>query len=325
MTDLDRRHCLRLAMAALPAGLASRFATAQGSNAIRMIVPLGPGSGADNTTRFFAPRLAAALSLPAVVENRPGADMLIAVQALLSAPADGQTILMITPSSVVINPVVMKDLPYDSQRDIRPLIALTRSESLLATGSGSRFKTLADALEAAKARPNAVSIANYGHYYRLGAIQLQRRAGVEFNHVAYKGAAQSANDLIGGNVDLSLTDIGGSLPLIRAGKMRPLATTGVKRNPDLPDTPTIAELGFPGYSQYVWIGFGVHAKTPEPAVKRLEAALQTIAASPEYKAFTQANGNPEIIALDGRQTAAWIGSEIARYRDLVKSLDSGAR
>lgn len=325
MINRNRRHLVSLPLGAATLSSLPGHGLAQASNTLRLIVPLGPGSGADNTTRFFAPRLAAALGMPAVVENRPGADMLIAVQALLSAPADGQTILLISPSAVVINPVVMKDLPYDSQRDIRPLIALTRSDSLLATGAGSRFKTLADALEAAKAKPNSISIANYGHYYRLGAIQLQRRAGVEFTHVAYKGAAQSANDLIGGNVDLSLTDIGGSLPLIRAGKMRALATTGIKRSTDLPDVPTIAESGFPGYSQYVWIGFGVHAKTPEPVVRKLEAAMQAITASADYKAFAQANGNPEIISLDGKQTAAWIGSEIARYRELVKSLESGQR
>lgn len=300
-------------------------AQAQLANTVRLIVPLGPGSGADNITRFMAPRLAAALGQPTIVENKPGADMLIAVQSLLGAPPDGQTLLLITPSSVVINPVVMKDLPYDSQRDIRPVIGLTRGESLLAASATGRFKSLADVLEAARAKPGAVSVANYGHYYRLGTVQLQRAAGVEFTHVPYKGASQAANDLIGGSVDLALTDLGGSLPLIRSGKLRPLATTGLTRSRDLPDVPTIAELGFPGYSQYVWIGFGVHGKTPDAVAQRLEAALQEVVAQPEFKAFIAANGNAEIIGLDGRRTAALISSEMARYRELVKSIEPNTR
>jgi len=335
MTTTSRRGSLRL-LAALAAATLATLATlatttapsiarAQASGTVRIIVPLGPGSGADNTSRFLAPKLSAALGQPVVVENRPGGDMLLAVQALLSAPPDGQTLLMITPSSVVINPVVMKDLPYDPQRDIRPVIALTRGESLLVTAATAKTRTLAEALEAARTKPGAVSVANYGHYYRLGAIQLQQKAGVEFTHVAYKGAAQSANDVIGGNVDLALTDLGGSLPLIRSGKLRPLATTGVRRHGDLPDVPTIAESGFPGYQQYVWIGFGVHGRTPDAAAQRIESALQSVIAQPDYKAFVVANGNAEIIGLDGRQTAAMIASEIARYRELVRSLESGTR
>ncbi len=297
-------------------------ALAQPSNTVRIIVPLGPGSGADNISRFIAPRLATQLGKSVVVENRPGADMLIAVQALLAAPPDGQTLMLISPSAVVINPVVLKDLPYDSQRDLRPLIALTRGESLLVTAATSPIKTLAEALDAARAKPDGLSVANYGHYYRLGAQQLQQRAGVHFTHVPYKGATQSATDLIGGVIDLSMTDLGGTLPLIRSGKVRALATTGVKRHSDLPDVPTIAE-SFPGYQQYVWIGFAVHGKTPDAPAAKLEAALQTVTATPEYRAFIAANGNGEIINLDGKQTAAMIASEIARYRTLVKSLEGG--
>lgn len=321
------RWALKLLSLAACAALAwtAPAAQAQPSGTVRLIVPLGPGSGADNITRFMAPKLSALLGQPVIVENKPGADMLIAVQSLLGAPPDGQTLLLITPSSVVINPVVMKELPYDSQRDIRPLIALTRGESLLATAATSPYRTLAEALDAARAMPGVVSIANYGHYYRLGAIQLQQRAGVQFTHVPYKGAAQSANDVIGGNVALTLTDLGGSLPLIRSGKLRPLATTGHTRSRDLPDVPTIAESGFPNYSQYVWIGFGVHGKTPDAVASRLEAALQSVVATPEYKAFIVANGNGEQINLDGRQTAALIASEIARYRELVRAIDPAAR
>lgn len=319
---MNRRPFIHLMAAALAcAALLVGTSVRAQSGTIRLIVPLGPGSGSDNVTRFFAPRLSTLLGQTVVVENRPGADMLLAVQALLSAPPDGNTILLISPSAVVINPVVMKDLPYDSQRDIRPVIALTRGESLLITAAGSRFKTLADALEAARAKPGAISVANYGHYYRLGAVQLQQKAGAEFNHITYKGYAQSSTDLIGGVVDLALTDLGGSLPLLRSGKVRALASTGVARHRDLPDVPTIAESGFPGYAQYVWIGFAVHSKTPDAIAQRLETAMQAVIATPEYKAFNATVGNPEIIGLDGKATTALIASEIARYRTLVKSLE----
>ena len=156
---------------------------------------------------------------------------------------------------------------------------------------------------------------------RVARLALRPRPPVPFTPVPHTAPPQSAAAVVGGVVELSLTDLGGSLPLIRAGKLRALATTGVARHRDLPEVPTIAESGFPGYSQYVWIGFGVHGRTPDASVARLEAAMQAVVASPEFRAFNEVNGNAEIIGLDGRRSAEMIASEIARYRALVKSLE----
>ena len=139
---MNRRPFIHLMAAALAcAALLVGTSVRAQSGTIRLIVPLGPGSGSDNVTRFFAPRLSALLGQTVVVENRPGADMLLAVQALLSAPPDGNTILLISPSAVVINPVVMKDLPYDSQRDIRPVISRLSPRVSAITGRMSRCES----------------------------------------------------------------------------------------------------------------------------------------------------------------------------------------
>ncbi len=289
---------------------------------LRFIVPLGPGSGADTATRFLAERTSTILGQPAITENRPGADMLIAVQSLLSAPPDGHSILMLSPSSVVINPVVQKDLPYDAQKDIRPLATITRSFAVYVTRADGPLTSMKDAVDAARARPGGVSMSNYGHHYRLGAISLERPLNVKFNHVAYKGAAQAINDVVGGTIDVALTDLTGALPLIDSGKIRALAVTGRARHPRLPNVPTVAETVLPGYDLYVWIGFGVHGKTPEPIARKLEAALVQAIKSPEYAKYNAEQGASEIVGTGGDQLAALIASETERYRTLVRQIEA---
>jgi len=232
------------------------------SRPLRLIVPLTPGSGSDSVSRFMAERLGKELGQNVVVENKPGAETLIATQALLSAPADGYSLLMLSPTSMVINPLTKDKLPYDV-RDIRPLVSAIRATAVLVAGPASSYKNFKDVATAAGKQPKTVSFATYSSHYLLGALQLQQMANVEFNQVPYKGAAQVQTDLVGGAIDVALLDIGGALPLIRSGKLVPLATTGKARHPELPNVPTMNESGVAGYELTVWIGFGVLAKTPE--------------------------------------------------------------
>lgn len=300
----------------MPAVMAQ--STPGGGKPVVFVVPLGPGSGADTITRFIAERYTAISGQPTITENRPGGDMVIAVQSLLGAPADGRTILMLTPSSVVINPVLRNDLPYDAQRDIRPVAWAGRGFAVMVTGPDSPFHTLDDVLAAARKEPGSISMANYGHHYRLGAVSLEKFAGVTFNHINYKGAAQANNDVIGGVIDVHITDIGGAMPLIESGKLRALAVTGKERHPYLPETPTIAESGFPDYDLYVWTGYGVRGDTSDEIAKAIEENLIKVMRTPEFEAFNAQLAGAENVAGTGQSLADHIAAETTRYRALVQ-------
>jgi tripartite-type tricarboxylate transporter receptor subunit TctC len=253
-----RRSVLTGLTVGLGSLLAPALARAQSNPAfptkpVRFIVALGPGSGADTGTRFVAERIGKVTGQPAVVENRTGGDGVIAVQNLLASPADGHTIMYITPSPMVLTPL-LRDVPYDPLRDIRPVAYISRAHHVFVTGANSRFKTLNDVLTEARAKPNTVKMSNYGHHYRIGGLSLQRVTGAEFIHVAYKGAGQANNDVISGDIDVAITDTGGAMPLIEGGRLRPLAVTSPGRHPFLPNVPGMKELGL-NYELMVWTGF----------------------------------------------------------------------
>lgn len=321
-TNLSRR----LFGLALPAFLAatalpSALAQVPSSRPVRFIVPLGPGSGSDTITRLVAKLMATELGQPTMVENRAGADTVVAVQNLIASPADGHSVLMLSPSSVVLNPIVMENLPYDALRDIRPVATAFRSAAVLVTGPGTSFKSFGDMQATARKGAKTVSIASYGQHYRLGSLMMQQMAGVAFNHIPYKSPAQVQTDLIGGAVDLALLDVGGAMPLITAGKLRPLAVTSRDRHPMLPNIPTLRESGLPNYDLYVWIGLGVHGKTPEPVVQALETALLKAMSQAEFRTYVTQSAGAEVYNVPGKELGALIASEVSRYRELGKQID----
>lgn len=292
---------------------------------VRFFVPLGPGSGSDTITRLAAKLASTELGQPTFVENKPGGDAILAVQSLLAAPADGYNVLMLSPSSMVINPLINDSLPYDAQRDLRPLATALRSAAVLVTGANSPYKTYAEAIAAARSKPKTVSMASYSHHYRIGALMLQQAAGVEFNYIPYKTPSQVQTDLMGGQVDLALLDVGGAMPLITSGKVRALAVTGKERHPQLAAVPTLRESGLPNYDLYVWIGFGVAAKTPEPVAKTLEAALLKAMAQPEFRNYVTQNAGAEAFTVGSKEFSALIASERTRYQQLAKQVDISGR
>ena len=310
-----------LALAALASG---STVLAQSSAPLRIVVPLGPGSGADVSARFLARRYEAVTGKPAIVENKPGANLAIGTLAVINAPADGQTLLYITPSSMVINPIVEKDLAYNPQRDLTPLVQLTEGPSVLVVRPDSPYKTFQDLVTAAKAKPGTVSYANYGHYYRFAALDIERMTGARFNHVNYKGGGQANTDVIGGQVDVHGTDVSGARPLIESGKLRPIAQTGLARHPFLPDVPTVAELGHPGWDSVVWTGFAVSSKTPPERVKALEQVWVAIAKSPEFAEFSRTTLGATVAPRSGQAFVDYLAQNTAKYRELAK-LDAPAK
>nr|WP_145552347.1 tripartite tricarboxylate transporter substrate binding protein [Variovorax boronicumulans] len=311
------RPLLLVALATLPPAWAD---TAYPSKPVRFIAPVGPGSGGDSITRFVAERAATLLGQPTFVENRPGSDQTIAAQTLLAAPADGYSVLLVSPGSMVINPIVIKELSYDV-RDILPLVGAARANVALVASPNGKFANITELLAAARRAPGAVSLANYGTTYRLGGLALQQQAQVRFNEVPYKGASQMLTDVIGGTLDAALTDLGGALPLIRSGKLRALAVASLQRLAELPEVPTLRESGLPDFELTVWVGFAISAKTPAPIAQKLESVLAQVVAQPEFAAMATRSANMEVMGQNGREFSAQIARDTQRYRALAQGLD----
>jgi tripartite-type tricarboxylate transporter receptor subunit TctC len=319
----DRFHSRRSLLAASAlAALAPASAFAQAafpSRPIRFICPVGPGTNSDNLTRWVSERVAKVFNVPTLVENRPGGDMLIAVQAMMQQPADGHTILMLSPTAVIINPLILKNLPYDADRDIRSVAGPMRSIAAIVVSGTSKYKHFTDLVDDARARPGIVSMAWYAQSYRIAIAGFERDAKVRFNSVPYKTPSQITTDLIGGNLDATITDFGGALAQAKAGKIRILAVTASQRDPRLPDVPTVAESGFPNYTLYQLTGFGVNGKTPDDVAKKIEAAILDVTSTAEFKAFIE-NAGAEPAALTGAQLHEAIVKERERYREILKSI-----
>jgi len=287
------------------------------SGTVRFVVPIGPGSSGDVLTRALAERFRTLTGQPAIVENRPGGGLVVGTQNVLASPADGHSVLMLTTSVMILNPMYIKDLSYKA-KDIRPVMQLTRHMAALVTSAESKHKTLADVIAAAREKPGTVGVATYGNYYRLGAMTLAGRAGATFNYVPYKGATQVLPDVVNGVVDTALVDPGAATSLIQAGKLRALAVTGTNRYASLPDVPTVAESGFPGYELYTFLGFGIHAQTPEPVARRLEELLMQVATQADFREFVSRQGGAEFVGSNSRQFSEAIEREAARYRELAR-------
>jgi len=254
---------------------------------MRMIVPFGAGSGIDANARFFAEQLGNVLGQPIVVENRPGADGAIGIAAVKSAPADGYTLLLASNSTMTVNPIVIRDLPYDPLKDLRPISGLTRGMTVFVVPADSRFNSLADLVAGMRASPSPMNVGTYSSGYRLAIEWFAGMAGVKVNNVPYKGASPMFTDVAGGRLDWAVTDLVGAAELIKGGKMKPLAVSGTARHPDFPQVPTFGESAFPEYVMYTWSSLQVRADTPEPIVQKLDEALRKVFAQPAVQAFVQ--------------------------------------
>lgn len=286
------------------------------SKPIRMILPIAPGSSSEAGGRFLAEKMTELLKSPVVPENRPGGETKVGLNALLGAPADGHAIMLLSPTIMVVNPLTIEGWDIDVKKRVRPLVQATRIPAAVIVSASSKWRTLEEFLAAAKARPGAISVANYSGVYRLGLTRLARSSGAEFNLVAYKGSGQALTDLIGGSVDAAFTDIASPLQLVEGGKLRVLAVTSAERAAVLPQVPTVRE-SIPALRDFqfgVWVGFGVRSETPEPVAKALENAMLTVLRSPEYQAFNKTNGNPELIAGDGASLIKQIEAETEQLK-----------
>jgi len=285
---------------------------------IRVIVPYPASGPTDLTARTIAPRMSEALGQPLVIDNRPGGSAIIGTELVARAPADGHMLLMVT-STISINPSVQKKLPYDTLRDLAPVTIVISTPFSLVTHPALPVRTTMELVKLAKARPGQLMYpsSGIGSANHLAVSLLSLTAGIETTHVPYKGTAQGLTDLLAGHVQFALNNPISTLPQVKQGKLRLLAITGQKRLPILPDVPTVAESGVPGYEAGNWHAMFASGGTPAETVSRLRNEVAAALAHPDVKAqFT--NGGAELGGMTPQEFGAYLKAEIAKWAKAVK-------
>jgi tripartite-type tricarboxylate transporter receptor subunit TctC len=317
---------IQWAIAALLCVLLSIPAHAQDwpTKPIRLNVPFPAGGGTDILSRVLANRLAETLKQPVIVENKPGAGGNIGVDITAKSPADGYTIVMGQTSNLAINPTLYANLPYDPIRDLMPIALVADSPVVLVVGADSRFKTLGDIMTAAKAKPGDLTFASPGNgtvSHLVGEL-LQGTANVKMQHIPYKGASQALTDLMGGRVDMFFSSVPSALAQIKGGKLRAIAVTSKVRSPSLPDVPTVAQSGFPGFDATTWFGILAPAKTPQAVIDKLNTEINAALTFPEVREKIASEGGAAIGGT-AAEFKALMQAELGKWGGIVKS--SGAK
>lgn len=283
---------------------------------IRIIVATGVGSGSDLTARQIAAGLLKDWNSPIVVENKTGAGGVIGTDFVAKAPPDGYTLLA-TYAQHYTNQLVMKT-PYDAVRDFEPVARIANSALAISVAANSPYKSLKDVIEAARKKPGIITYGSSGNgtTSHMAAALFEHMAGIKLNHVPYKAPGQVALDAAAGQIDLSFNGMSSVLPLIKGGRLRALAVTTAQRSQSLPDVPTVAELGYPGYeaASPVWI-FAPRG-TPQPIVNKLSDAITQAAKAPAFKELCL-NQGLEVDIQDAATAKAAGPGELEKWRKLM--------
>jgi tripartite-type tricarboxylate transporter receptor subunit TctC len=287
--EMNRKWVLYLALMVI-APLAAAQTKGFPDRPIKMIVPFTAGGGSDAAARFFGQKLSQQLGQPVLVENRPGGNSgSIGTMAVKNAPADGYTILVGSSSPLVINAVMVKDLPYDPIRDFKPLAGLTQNSTVFIVAANSPMQTLSDLVAASK-NSNPLNAGTASEGFHLAINWFASLGGFRYTHIPYKGLAQVLTDVVGNNLDWAIADLAGAAPLLKAGRLRALAVTSEKRHPDFPNVPTIKESGYPDYVYTTWTSFHVRSETPDDVTAAMANALQKILHSDAARDYVKAYG-----------------------------------
>jgi len=284
---------------------------------VRLIVPFPPGGTMDILARQIGHEITGPLGQAFVVENKPGAGTVIGVDAAAKS-TDGHTFVMVA-NSFTVNPALVKNLPYDTLKDLQPVVLVARTANVLAAHPSVPGNTLQEVLQYARKNPGKLAYASFGNgtTAHFAGEMLKLRSGVDMLHVPYKGQIPALNDLIAGRVQLMFGNLPEFLPQIQAGKIKPLGTTYLERSKFAPDIPTIAEQGFPGFQTDSWYGIIAPASLPADAVRRMNGEINKALASREVA------GNLEQRQLDklggnSQQFGEFIRAEMARYARIVQ-------
>lgn len=296
-------------------------ALAQPSTAkpVRFIVPYPPGGPTDLMARILQPAMQARLGRTVVVENKPGGVGNIGTDLVAKSPPDGDTILLASPGPLSVNPSLIKNMPYDPLRDLAPVIQISKFPLVLVVNNKVPVKDIKDFIAQAKAQPSKFAFGSAGNgtpQHLVGAM-FNGAAGVSMQHVPYRGAGPALADLMGNHIPSMFDILGSSMHHIKAGNLRPLAVTTATRSPTLPDVPTLAESGLPGFDFYGWHGISVAGKTPPATVDRLNKMFNDIFADPAIKKQWEELGTP-VVGGTPENFGRLVRSETERLGKLVR-------
>ena len=322
------KHASQLATIACGALVFAAFSVVHAQNypmrPIRIIAQFTPGTSTDILARVIGGKLTEAWGQQVVVDNRPGAGGIVGTEIGAKAVPDGYTLTMAVSSAFGINPTLYAKLPYDVLRDFAPITNIALTPQTLVANPAFAARSVKQLVAAAKAKPGQINYASLGSgsTSHLTMEMFRSAAGVELNHVPYKGSPAAHADLFSGQIPVMFDAIPAVLPHVKSGRLRGLGIGSAKRSPFLPDVPTIAESGFPGFEAVGWIGIAAPAKTPAPVLDKLNAEIRRIINSAEMKdrlatlAFTPVGDTRE-------EFARFIQSEIAKWGRAVR--ESGAK
>ena len=320
----------RTFLAAAAATLGGRCAWAQPASAtwptrsIRLVVPFPAGGAADLFARLVGTELAQGLGQPVIVDNRPGAGGNIGAREVAQAPADGYTLLLGTVGTQAINPTLYGNLPYDTRTAFIPVAMIGSVPNVLVVNPALPVKSVAELTALARSKPGKLNMGSSGNgsSIHLSGELYKHLAHVSILHVPYRGGAAALTDLMGGQIDLMFDNLPTSLPQIAKGSLRALAVTGQQRSPQLPDVPTMAEAGLPGYESTAWSGIFVPAGTPAAVVQRLHDEVVTALHSDKVRARYRDLG-AEAPEMSQARFDAFVRQEYDKWAEIVKV--SGAR
>lgn len=314
--------CRRRTLVALLGALAPLASRAQApewpTKPLRIVVPYAPGAINDVLARHLAERLQVLLGQPVIVENRAGGGAVIGTQAVASAPADGYTLLQV-PAAHANNATLVPRLPYDPVHSFSFITLAARAPLLLVAGDHVAVRNVAELLTLARKKPGAhtyASSGNGGAAHLMGEM-LKQMAGIDLLHVPYKGAAPAMTDVAGGRVDLTFATYTVAAPSLKAGRARILAVTGAKRWQIMPEVPTMAESGVPGYAASAWWGYAAPAGTPPIIIERLNREINNARAAPALRAALAAEGI-EPVGTTPAEFSAFIRSEIPLWAGIIR-------
>jgi tripartite-type tricarboxylate transporter receptor subunit TctC len=314
------RFVLRAAAAAALA-LFSLAAQAQAwpTKPVKFVVPYPPGGSTDPLARLIAAKLSDSMGQPFVVENRSGASGTIGTAFVAKSPPDGYTFVFVFDYHAV-NPFLMPDLPFDTVKDLAPVMLIGTAPMAIATSVAKPYKTFADVVSAAKAKPGTISIGSVGNgsLGHLTMVLVQQAAGISLVHIPYKGGGPMTADAVGGQIDLAIGSVAVITPHVAGGKLRAIAVTGDTRSRALPDVPTLAEQGLPGFSALAWWGIFAPAGTPKPVMDKFHAELVKAFNLPEVRKLLIETLGIDLVVGTPEGLAAWLESQMQRWGKVVR-------
>jgi len=322
MKALVFRIAALVALALCAAGPQAAFAQSWPAKPVKFVVPYPPGGSTDPMARMIGAKLSDSLGQPFVVENRSGASGTIGTAFVAKSPADGYTFIFVFDYHAV-NPFLIRNLPFDTVKDLAPVMLIGTAPMAIATGVTKPYKSFTDVVAAARAEPGTVSIGSVGNgsLGHLTMVLVQQASGIRLIHIPYKGGGPMTADAVGGQIDLAIGSVAVITPHVNGGRLRAVAVTGDRRSRALPDVPALAEQGLPGFSALAWWAVFAPAGVPKPIMDKFHAELVKAFNLPDVRKLLTETLGIDLVVGSPEGLAQWLDTQMQRWGKVVREND----